>query len=107
MCYSFNEAVTYMAKEIRARSFSGRAFSEEDLGLIIEIADTYPNLAQTELANTVCELVGWVQASGKPKTVQCLQFLRMLAQEGAIALPPINAVAIATGKKTVRNLIFL
>ena len=86
-----------MDKLIRARSFSGRAFTEEDLGLIIEIADTYPNLTQTELASTVCELVGWVQANGKPKTVQCTQFLRILEEEGAISLPPISSAGRARG----------
>jgi hypothetical protein len=97
VCYATGEAVETMAKEMCAREFSGRAFNEEELGLIKEITDTYPNLAQSELASTVCELIGWVQTNGKPKTVQCTQFLRILADEGEITLPPIDMARSTKG----------
>lgn len=72
------------------RAFSGRLFSEADMDLIKETAAAYPKLSRNELAGTVCELIGWVQANGKPKTAQCLQFLRMLEEEGGLALPAVN-----------------
>lgn len=79
-----------MADGKEARYFSGRAFSDADLGMIKEITETYSKLGQWELAGTICELLGWVQANGKPKDVQCVQFLRQLADEGEIKLPALR-----------------
>jgi hypothetical protein len=88
--------------------FSGRTFTEEEMGLIKEIATTYPKLSQAELANTVCELVGWTQMNGKPKTVQCIQFLRKLAGDGELVLPALNERICAgrngTKKESVKDL---
>ena len=70
--------------------FSGRIITEEEMGLIKEITATYPKLSQAELANTVCELIGWTQINGKPKTVQCMQLLRILAEGGELVLPALN-----------------
>jgi len=96
-------------KAKQAREFSGRVFTEEDIELIKEVAVTYPMLSQAELANTICELVGWVQANGKPKTVQCMHFMRELAEDGELIIPALNEKLSASGKRkgkkeTVRNL---
>jgi len=87
---------------VQGRDFSGRTFTGEEMGLIKEVAAAYPKLSQVELANTVCELVGWVQINGKPKTVQCMQFLRKLAEEGELALPALNE-RIDAGRKGVKK----
>lgn len=70
--------------------FSGRRFEPGEIDLVKETIATYPKLSQTELAQTVCEFIGWVQPSGKPKTTQCLNFLRQLAQEEELKLPALN-----------------
>jgi len=72
------------------RVFSGRLFSKADMELIKETASAYPKLSRSELAGTVCELIGWVQANGKPKTTQCLRFLGKLEEECGLALPAVN-----------------
>jgi len=72
------------------RVFCGRVFAESEIDLIRDITVTYPKLSQTELASTICELVGWTQMNGKPKTVQCMQFLRKLAEDGELTLPAPN-----------------
>jgi archaellum biogenesis ATPase FlaH len=79
-----------MMSAIQNREFSGRAFTEEEISLIKEITVTYPKLSQAELANTICELISWTQANGKPKTVQCMHFLRSLANDGELVLPTLN-----------------
>jgi len=71
------------------REYSGRKFSVEDISLIITMTQTYPKLSQLEIASTICELIGWVTANGKPKGVQCVNFLRILEQEGLIKLPKV------------------
>jgi hypothetical protein len=84
------------------RGFSGRVFTEEEMALIREITATYPKLSLAELANTICELVDWTQTDGKPKTVQCMRFLRGLAEEGALVLPAINE-RISTARGEAAN----
>ena len=49
-------------------SFCGRALSEEELALIRQITREYANLALTELAATLCELLGWQRPNGGLKT---------------------------------------
>ena len=85
-------------KNSYTREFSGRDFSEEEIALIREVVAAYPKLSQFELAGTICELVGWVQANGKPKTVQCLQFLRILEEESELTLPALNEQKSAAAK---------
>jgi len=82
----------------KTREFSGKVFSEVDMALIKETASAYPKLSRSELAGTICELVGWVQANGKPKTAQCLQLLVKLEGEGELALPALNKKTIETPK---------
>ena len=97
-----------MMAGMQSREFYGRTFTVEEMGLIKEVAAAYPKLSQAELANTVCELVGWTQMNGKPKMVQCLQFLRRLAEEGELALPALNKRICAgrrgVGKEASRDL---
>ncbi|MCL1791937.1 MAG: DUF4338 domain-containing protein [Peptococcaceae bacterium] len=69
------------------REYSGREFSAEDIDLIKQTVAAYPKLSQRELASTVCELIGWVQENGNPKRVQCVNFLRKMADDGEIRLP--------------------
>ena len=79
-----------MMKSKESIFFSGRSFSKEDIELIKEIASMYKKLSRRELANTICELLGWVQPNGKPKTIQCQQFLHRLVEEGTLNLPAVN-----------------
>jgi len=73
-----------------AMEFSGRKFSAEDVELIKSTILMYPKLPQLELASTVCELIGWVQINGNPKTAQCISCLRKLDEIGVITLPPLR-----------------
>lgn len=72
------------------RVFSGRTFSPEDIELIKWARKRYPGLSRTELASTVCEILDWNTPSGQPKRLQCMDFLAILEEEGAIRLPPIK-----------------
>ena len=44
--------------------FKDRAFKTDELELIHEVVDSCPRLSRQELANTVCELLGWRRANG-------------------------------------------
>jgi hypothetical protein len=63
-------------------SFCGRALSEGDLDLIRQITREFSNLALTELAATICELLQWRRPNGGLKSRECYLFLRELHRRG-------------------------
>ncbi len=73
------------------RVFSGRTFSPADIETIKWARRTYPGLSRTELAATVCELLGWTTPSGQPKRLQCIKLFDQLEAEGIVQLPPVRA----------------
>jgi len=89
--------------------FSGRAFTEDEIVLIDGVTAAYPKLSQAELANTVCELIGWTQMNGKPKTVQCMHFLRRLEEDGVLKLPALNerVARSSAEKETAKDLAWI
>jgi len=68
--------------------FCGQNVSDKQLDLIQDITHQYKNLSRTELAATVCELLGWVRQNGKPKNVEGRIYLEKLEQQQRITLPP-------------------
>src|SRR2546428_12349115 len=67
--------------------FSGRQFTPKELALIHEVVGTCSGLSRKELAQTVCELLGWTRPSGALKARECREFLEKLESAGALALP--------------------
>ena len=68
-------------------SFCGEAVNEDELSLIKQVIERYPNLSRTELANTLCELLEWSRPNGGLKSIECRQFLEMLEARSHIQLP--------------------
>lgn len=67
--------------------FCGKAVTGDELSLISQVVERYPNLSRTELANTLCELLRWERPNGKLKTIECRQFLESLDDQSIIRLP--------------------
>jgi len=67
--------------------FSGRAFAPEELALIGEVVESCSGLSRSELAHTVCELLGWQRPSGRLKAVECGELLERLECMGVWRLP--------------------
>jgi len=63
-------------------SFCGHAVTDAELGLIRRITREFANLALTELAATVCELLEWRRPNGGLKGRECYLFLRELHRRG-------------------------
>src|SRR5450755_2772690 len=63
-------------------SFCGRPLTEAELDLIRGITREFANLAWTELAATICELLQWRRPNGKLKQRECYLFLRELHLRG-------------------------
>ena len=62
--------------------FCGQQVSRAELELIRETVEGFGTLSLTELAATVCELLGWRRANGGLKVHECLAFLRELQTRG-------------------------
>jgi len=63
-------------------AFCGRPLTEAELGLIRGITREFANLALTELAATICELLQWRRPNGNLKSRECYLFLRELHLRG-------------------------
>ncbi len=71
-------------------SFCGRLFSGPELEWMQEMARDYAALGVTEIARTVCELLGWKRANGRLKDQECRQLLERLRNQGWLTLPPVR-----------------
>lgn len=76
-----------MKSESLGRRYSGREFGPEELELIREVVESCSGVSRTELANTVCELVGWRRPNGRLKGQECREFLEHLESSGFLVLP--------------------
>ena len=65
----------------------GGAIDEGLVALIREVVESCSGLSRKELAQTVCELVGWRGVSGRLKALECLLLLEELESAGALVLP--------------------
>ncbi|MHB8253290.1 MAG: DUF4338 domain-containing protein [Acidiferrobacter sp.] len=71
--------------------FCGHTLEPAELALIVELATRYGRLSRHELAQTVCELMGWQRPNGQPKAIECRALLEELDRNGLIALPGLKA----------------
>jgi len=76
--------------KLESRTFCGRTFSADELQLMRQTAADFAALGVTEIARTVCELLGWKRANGKLKHPECRQLLERLQAEGVLILPALR-----------------
>jgi len=69
------------------RSFSGREIGPAELATIREVVGLCSGVTRMELANTVCELLGWTRANGSLKGRECRELLERLDAAGELVLP--------------------
>lgn len=67
--------------------YCGRKFTPKELTLIHEVVESCSGLSRKEIAQTVCELLGWRRPSGALKAQECREFLERLQSAGALELP--------------------
>jgi hypothetical protein len=66
----------------------GRVISAEELALIEETVELFPALSRSELAETVCDHLGWYTASGGYKRQACVELLQRLEARGWVQQLP-------------------
>jgi len=67
--------------------FCGHAVTARELALIESVVNSCMRLSRTELASTVCELLGWRRANGGLKSRECWALLEQLEASVGLALP--------------------
>lgn len=67
---------------------SGRNITSKDIELIKWARKRYPGLSRSELAGTVCEIIGWNTPAGRAKIQQCKTLFDILESDGIVKLPP-------------------
>jgi len=70
----------------------GRQFTGQEIEQICETVSTFPALPLSELAQTICEHVGWYTAGGAPKRDACQKLLGKLEAQGWVRLPKKRAI---------------
>src|SRR6516165_7500962 len=71
-------------------TFCGRTFGPSELALMRQTARDFSALRVTEIARTVCELLGWTRPNGGLKNHECRQLLERLQAEGFLKLPEVR-----------------
>jgi len=71
-------------------TFCGRTFGSDELELMRQTAQEFSNLAVTEIARTVCELLEWTRPNGGLKNHECRQLLERLQTDGFLQLPAVQ-----------------
>ena len=84
-----------------ALTFGGRTFSVEELHLIQAISTDCAALGRTELARTLCELLGWTRPTGRLKHHEGRLLLERLQALGWVTLPPVRPLG-RRGPRVVR-----
>lgn len=74
----------------QALSFSGRAFSPQEVELIQQICRDFGALPRTEIARTICELLQWKRPNGGLKNHECRLLLERMQDLGLVKLPVIR-----------------
>jgi hypothetical protein len=65
----------------------GHEINRHELGELKETVELFRGLSRWELAQTICEHLGWMTATGAPKVHACLKLLDKLEAQGLIGLP--------------------
>ena len=67
--------------------FAGRRLTAQEMVLVREVVASCDGLSRAELAQTVCELLGWRRPSGSLRGLECRRWLEELESCGWLELP--------------------
>ena len=76
-------------KQLKSTTFYGRRYTRRQLADIQRTVELFPKLSRKELAQTICEHLGWRTAKGDNRYQACLRLLQRL--EELALLRPIAA----------------
>ena len=68
--------------------YSGRQFSQEQLGQVRDLIAAAPELSRSAISRKVCQWLNWRKADGGWKEVSCRVALLRMQEDGWLTLPP-------------------
>ena len=74
-------------RKLKSTTFCGRRFTRRQLEDIRQTVAWFPSLSRQELAQTVCEHLGWRTDSGVNSVYASLKVLEALEAAGVVELP--------------------
>jgi hypothetical protein len=80
--------------------FCGKKVTASEFELVLEVVNSC-GFTRTELARTVCELLGWKRANKKLKDQECVYWLEELERLGLLRLPIIKQVRSPASRSQV------
>jgi hypothetical protein len=78
-------------RQLVSHRYCGRAFSAQDIELIVDLIAKAPTLSRTALSQRVCQQLGWLKPDGGLKEMSCRVAMRRMQADGLIALPAARA----------------
>ena len=75
-------------KHLKSTTFCGKRLTRKQVAAVQETVASFPALSRHELAQTICEHLGWHTATGRNRVGACLQLLEELERAGIVTLPP-------------------
>lgn len=87
-----------------ALSFCGRPLQPQELELVRQITRDFRDLALTELAHTICELLEWKRPNGGLKSRECYLFLLTLQERGWLPWLPAPRPRACRPHQTIVNI---
>ncbi len=81
-------------------TLKGRRFEPDEVHLVEAVVESCRQLTRQELANTICELLGWRRPNGRLKTSEARELLEVLERSRRLQLPVPTARGRPRGSKT-------
>ena len=74
--------------QLKSTTFSGRRFTRRQITAVQRTVAMFPKLSRKELAETICEHLGWHTPGGANRVAAALSMLQRLELAGVLKLPP-------------------
>lgn len=88
-------------RKLKSTTFCGRRFTRRQLEDIRQTVAWFPSLSRRELAQTVCEHLGWRTDSGENSVYASLRVLEALAAAGVVELPEKDSSMIRGAQRPI------
>lgn len=90
-------------EELRSTTFGGRRFSRKQIVKIQSTVCNFTKLSRRELANTICEHLGWLTPSGTNRSQACLNALEQMESANLFELPAKMESTVKRNRKPITH----
>lgn len=88
-------------ENLKSTTFGGRRFTRKQIVEIKSTVSNFTKLSRRELANTVCEHLGWFTPTGENRSQACLNALEQMEAANLFALPTKIEFTVKRNRKPI------